>query len=252
MLSVGILGIFTESSGEVEVQTPYANDLGSGWFYYVAHTSNGSYASDYRQHCIRKLDSQSGPRYRITQSASPTWALVLWRPNASRRRAGEWQAWAGSCQPTSAGFKNAKGNKARFYSPHGICSTARGDVVVADTGNHCVRSISQAGESSNLHTTRMGCITLQQYLTNGLTYADGLGCFNCRAVACCAIHGLHVVGPESINMTSSHTWLQLCFVYCMHSTLHCDSPKPHACASHLCYIQTWLWDQMRAVPTAEM
>lgn len=42
------------------VQTPYINEHGSGWFYFLASGPTGTYAADHRQHCIRKLDTETG------------------------------------------------------------------------------------------------------------------------------------------------------------------------------------------------
>ena len=124
------------------MSTPFLNDLGSGWFYYVAHSSDESYASDYRQHCIRKYDPLRGL---CLSHLVVLLALPFSSSNCPFCHAGNWQPWVGICQSGSAGFRNARKNRARFDQPHGICVTVRGEVVVADTGNHCVRIISQEG-----------------------------------------------------------------------------------------------------------
>lgn len=52
----------TVASGEpsLTVQTPYINEHGSGWFYFLASGPTGTYAADHRQHCIRRLDIDTG------------------------------------------------------------------------------------------------------------------------------------------------------------------------------------------------
>lgn len=54
----------TIASGEpsLTVQTTYINQHGSGWFYFLASgpTTKQTYAADHHQHCIRKLDAETG------------------------------------------------------------------------------------------------------------------------------------------------------------------------------------------------
>jgi len=62
-----------------------------------------------------------------------------------------------------AGYTNATGADAQFYSPQGIAVDAQGNVYVADFGNNAIRKITPAG----VVTTLAG--------GNGVGYADGSG-----------------------------------------------------------------------------
>jgi DNA-binding beta-propeller fold protein YncE len=48
------------------------------------------------------------------------------------------------------GFEDGEGAAARFHYPTGITVDPAGDAVVADCGNHALRSVSQAGAVSTL------------------------------------------------------------------------------------------------------
>lgn len=50
----------------------------------------------------------------------------------------------------SAGFADGQGVAAEFASPTGVAVSADGTVYVADTGNNCIRQISQAGVVTTL------------------------------------------------------------------------------------------------------
>ncbi|MEB3223685.1 MAG: hypothetical protein VKS61_16545 [Candidatus Sericytochromatia bacterium] len=62
-----------------------------------------------------------------------------------------------------AGFADGVGAAAAFSSPSGIALAATGEVLVGDTGNHCIRAVSTAG----VVTTVAG--------TNASGYADATG-----------------------------------------------------------------------------
>ncbi|KAL3150340.1 hypothetical protein ABBQ32_000184 [Trebouxia sp. C0010 RCD-2024] len=115
-----ILLAATAASGEpsLMVQTPYIKH-GSGWFYFLASGPTGTYAADHRQHCIRRLDLETGI----------------------------WHEWAGLCD-ASPGSVDGDGNTARFNQPQGICIHPRGQLLVADKGNHCIRQITEEGSVS--------------------------------------------------------------------------------------------------------
>ncbi len=63
---------------------------------------------------------------------------------------------------STEGFANGVGPAARFREPYGVAVDAVGNVYVADTGNHRVRKITQAGEVSTLAGSTAG-------------YTDGAG-----------------------------------------------------------------------------
>ena len=49
---------------------------------------------------------------------------------------------AGAVDP---GWDDGQGSSARFYRPRGLFVTAVGDIIVGDTNNHRIRSITNAG-----------------------------------------------------------------------------------------------------------
>ncbi len=61
------------------------------------------------------------------------------------------------------GYIDGTGCDAQFFRPQGVAVDGAGNVIVADTYNHCIRQVSQAG----VVTTLAG--------TNTAGYADGLG-----------------------------------------------------------------------------
>jgi len=56
---------------------------------------------------------------------------------------------AGSCAPAyDGGFADSPSEPARFNAPHFAAIDKAGNLYVADTGNHCIRKITQAGDVS--------------------------------------------------------------------------------------------------------
>ena len=130
------------------VQTAYINEHGSGWFFFLASGPTGTFAADHRQHCIRRLDVETGlyaSRWRRMHNIS------LREPVISA--AGLWQVWAGKCEANSPGYSDGLRTSARFSQPQGICSHPRGHLLVADKGNHCIRQITEEGALHLLLTT---------------------------------------------------------------------------------------------------
>ena len=122
------------------MQTTYINEHGSGWFFFLASgpTGNPTYAADHRQHCIRKLDAGTGiPTYERATPVDET--------GQSPVTAGMWHVWAGICDPITPGYHNGARSSARFHQPQGMCMHPRGQLLVADKGNHCIRQVSEEG-----------------------------------------------------------------------------------------------------------
>ena len=44
-----------------------------------------------------------------------------------------------------AGFRNGDRTSAHFHSPRGLCGDGRGNLVVVDSGNACLRRINASG-----------------------------------------------------------------------------------------------------------
>ena len=44
-----------------------------------------------------------------------------------------------------AGFRNGDRTAAHFHGPRGMCGDGRGNLVVVDSGNACLRRISSSG-----------------------------------------------------------------------------------------------------------
>ena len=45
----------------------------------------------------------------------------------------------------TAGWDDGQGSSARFFEPWGVFVTTVGDVIIGDTNNHRIRSISNGG-----------------------------------------------------------------------------------------------------------
>ncbi|MBO9540590.1 hypothetical protein J7643_08365 [bacterium] len=63
---------------------------------------------------------------------------------------------------SSGGFINATGLQAAFRQPTGIVSDAKGNLYIADTGNHCIRKLTPQGQ-----------VTTYAGLAGTAGYADG-------------------------------------------------------------------------------
>lgn len=58
---------------------------------------------------------------------------------------GLWDRLSGDC--SKAGFNDGAGSEALFMSPKDGCINPRGDLIVADSGNACIRIVSiETGE----------------------------------------------------------------------------------------------------------
>jgi len=77
------------------------------------------------------------------------------------------RALAGSASGT-AGLANGQGMVARFSTPRDICADASGNLYVADSGNNCIRRITQSGDVTILAGSATGA---QGYVNsdNGLS-----------------------------------------------------------------------------------
>merc|ERR1712046_10351 len=76
------------------------------------------FVADKSNHCIRKID-----------------------------RDGKVTTFAGSGE---AGWNDRRGIDAMFHNPSGLAIGANGNVIVADQMNHCIRSITPAGDVSTI------------------------------------------------------------------------------------------------------
>ncbi|DBA78889.1 TPA: hypothetical protein ACH3X1_008771 [Trebouxia sp. C0004] len=106
-----------KDDAKASVKTPYINEYGSGWFFSLAAGSTGLYASDHSLNCIRKLEAETGV----------------------------WQQWAGECASDSAGHRDGLRGAAKFKQPRSMCINPKGQLIVADQGNHCIRAVSPEG-----------------------------------------------------------------------------------------------------------
>jgi sugar lactone lactonase YvrE len=89
-------------------------------------------------------------------------------------------------KPGKPGFMDAKGDAARFKSPHSIAVDDAGNIFVADTANQAVRKISSAGEVT----------TIAQELSNPENVAvDSFG-----AVYVADAIGIHKLGNGKMNL----------------------------------------------------
>lgn len=61
--------------------------------------------------------------------------------------------WAGECEAASPGYSDGFRHSARFNQPQGMCVHPRGQLLVADKGNHCIRQVTAEGALNYLLTT---------------------------------------------------------------------------------------------------
>ena len=59
---------------------------------------------------------------------------------------GAWHQWVGQCNPQSSGYHDGLKDTARFKQPRSMCMNARGQLIVADAGNHCIRAVTPEGK----------------------------------------------------------------------------------------------------------
>ncbi len=101
--------------------------------------SGAIYIADSRNHCVRALSPDS----RVETVAGT---------------------------PGVSGFADGRGDRALFFAPAGLAVAADGSLLVADTGNHCIRRITPAG----LVTTYAGSAAQRDDLGRPLgAYRDG-------------------------------------------------------------------------------
>lgn len=99
--------------------------------------------------------------------------------------AGLWQLWAGECEAASPGYSDGFRNSARFNQPQGMCIHPRGQLLVADKGNHCIRQVTADGALQLVTNNFAFKFARRQYAHNMSVNVVCRDCGTTHCQACC-------------------------------------------------------------------